>query len=295
MPELAATIAESLGHPQGPDVMDDGTVIFAETYRSRLMLCSASGRLSELYRCGGGPNAVLLGSDRQVYFTQNGGQAGDWRADHQRPPALECLNMSTGKVTEICREVEGRPLLAPHDLAWGPDGSLYMTDSGTWAPDGDTEPGAIIAISPRGHAELILDAGHVFPSGIALAGDGTVYWAECYTRRIMRMKKGGSPAEVCTLPPGHTPESLKIDENGNFWVAALEAAGFDIITPNGEIIGFIPTGGLPLNGTLHGGRLYVADLGPFDESQPAPQFLGRIQAVQCNARPWPSFRSTIDM
>ncbi|WP_181183467.1 MULTISPECIES: SMP-30/gluconolactonase/LRE family protein [unclassified Mesorhizobium] len=293
--EDASTLAEALGHPQGPDVMDDGTVVFAETYTSRLALCSGDGKLSELHHCGGGPNAVILGSDNRVYFTQNGGQAGDWRAETQRPPALEVFDPSTGEAREICRAANGRPFLAPHDLAWGPDGSLYMTDSGTWAPGGETEPGAIVAVSPDGTAELVLETGHVFPSGIAVAADGTIYWAECYTHRIMRLRKGGTPAEVCTLPQGHTPESLKIDANGNFWVAALEAAGFDIVRPNGEIAGFLRTGGLPLNGTLKDGRLYVADLGPFQEDLPAPQLIGRLQSVECGVRPGPTFRSSIEI
>lgn len=290
----STTLATDLGHPQGLDVTSDGAVIFAETYRSRLAMCNAAGELTELFYCGGGPNAVILGSDARIYFTQNGGQAGAWRADDQRPPALEFLDMATGKVSEICREVAGRPFLAPHDLAWGPDGWLYMTDSGTWAPGGKTEPGAIIGISPRGQAELIVDTGHVFPSGIALTADGTIYWAECYTRRIMSMRKGGAVAQICTLPEGHIPESLKIDENGNFWVAALEAAGFDVISPRGERINFVPTGGLPLNGTLHDGKLYVADLGPYDESGPEMQLVGRLQSVLCDVRPGPVFRSAID-
>jgi gluconolactonase len=293
MPDHSSTLAERLGHPQGPDITEDGHVIFAETYLSRLMAISPAGTLSELHYCGGGPNAVLLGTGGTLYFTQNGGQAGDWRAADQRPPSLECLDLSTGAVQQICREVDGRPLLAPHDLAWGPDGSMFMTDSGAWAPEGTTEPGAIISISQEGKARLVFDTGHVFPSGIAISQDGTVFWAECYTRRIMRLGKDGRPQEICTLPENHTPESLKIDENGNFWIAALEMGGFDVVTPAGKIIDFISTGGLPLNGTLHGGRLYVADLGPFDEALPAPQLLGRLQAVDCKIAPGPQFRASI--
>lgn len=289
------TLCDGLGHPQGPDITDQGDVIFAETYLSRLMIRSESGRLAELHHCGGGPNAVLLGTGNRVYFTQNGGQAGDWRAQEQKPPALECLDMATSRVAPICLAVNGRPLLAPHDLAWGPDGSLYMTDSGTWAPEGRTEPGAIIAVSPQGVAELVHDTGHVFPSGIAVAANGDIYWAECYTRRIMRMRRGGQPVAICTLPEMHIPESLKIDADGNFWIATLEASGFDIVSPAGDIIGQIDTGGLPLNGTLHGNRLYVTDLGPYDDNLPGPQMVGRLLTVPVPVKPGPTFRSQINI
>ena len=111
----------------------------------------------------------------------------------------------------------------------------------------------------------------------------------------MRMQRGEAAVEICTLPEGHMPESLKIDANGNFWIAALESAGFDIVTPKGEIVGFVETGGLPLNGTLQGGKLYVTDLGPFDETLPAPQFFGRLQSVDIGVQPGPSFRSDINL
>lgn len=287
------TLLKGVGHPQGPDVMDDGTIVYAETYLSRLMGVSPAGEARELLRCGGGPNAVIVGSDGCLYFTQNGGQAGDWRAVDQRPPALERFDLRTGKTVSICTAVGTRPLLAPHDLAWSPDGSLYMTDSGTWAPGGVTEPGAIIAIDGAGQARIVADVGHVFPSGIALTGDGTLFWAECYTRRIMKLSHGGEAEMFCLLPEGHTPESIAIDADGNLWVAALEAAGFDRIGPDGAITGFVHTGGLPLNGVLAGGRLYVTDLGDYDETISDPQIIGRIQAVDLGVEPGPSFRSAI--
>lgn len=303
----AHTLVADVGHPQGPDVFPSatahadsapitaGTIVYAETYLSRLMTWTPLGGSQVLASTGGGPNAVLVGSDGRVYYTQNGGQAGEWRADDQRPAAIIALDPATGSSETLCTAVGGRPLLAPHDLAWGPDGRLYVTDSGTWAPGGDTEPGAIIAIGDGPTAELIHDTGHVFPSGIAFDRDGLLYWAECYTGRILRRAlAAGSPVEVwATVPEGHTPESLAIDENGRIWVAALEAGGFDVFASDGSWESSVTTGGLPLNGVLYDGLLIVTDLGDYDESKPDPQIIGRIQSIEVGVGPLPLPRSRI--
>lgn len=291
--EPPMTLVEGVGHPQGPDVLADGSIIYAETYLSRLMACDRQGHVRLLFDCGGGPNAVLAGDDGRIYFTQNGGQAGEWRADRQRPPAIEVFDPASGTSTTLCGAVGDRPLLAPHDMTWGPDGHLYVTDSGTWAPGGATEPGMIVALAPSGEARLIADTGHVFPSGIALAADGTLYWAECYTRRIMVMRPGQPAQTLCILPEEHTPESIAIDAQGRLWVAALEQGGFDILDQRGTIVGFVRTGGYPLNAVLDGGFLFVTDLGDYDESLPDPQIVGRIQSVEVGVGPAPRFRSRI--
>ncbi|VXB62794.1 SMP-30/gluconolactonase/LRE family protein [Aeromicrobium sp. 9AM] len=282
-----------VGHPQGPDVTDDGSIVYAETYLSRIMIFNQETGPRVLADCGGGPNAVLVGRDGLVYFTQNGGQAGEWRSDVQRVPAVEVLDPGTGDITTLCTDVDGHPLLAPHDLAWGPDGRLYVTDSGTWAPGGRTEPGRIFAIDEDGHAQTIAEPGHVFPSGIAVEPDCSVLWAEAYTSRVFRLRPDAAPQLVTTLPDGHVPESIALDHRGHLWIAALEAHGFDVVAPNGGSREFVWTGGLPLNGVLARGHLYVTDLGDYDDAMPDPQIVGRILQLAVGVEAAPQTRGRI--
>lgn len=275
------TLAGDLGHPQGPAIALDGTVMFAETYRGRLAQVHADGQVTTLLDCGGGPNAVACGVDGSLYFTQNGGQAGEWRSARQRRPSLQRLPPGETEAEVMVYEVQGRPLLAPHDLARGPDGTLYMTDSGTWDPRRMSESGALIRVSATGRATVLREVGPVYPSGIAVAEDGAIFWAECYSRRIMRMAGDAEPRAVCELPEGDIPECVKIGPDSTLWVAGLLTGGVRVFDATGRSVDFIKTGGMPLNCVLADGRLYVADLGHYDEetASDAPAMSGRILEV----------------
>ena len=60
-----------LGHPEGPYELDDGRVIYANTYLSEIGLWDPkTGKAGVYANVGGGPNACMLGSDGCVYSTQ---------------------------------------------------------------------------------------------------------------------------------------------------------------------------------------------------------------------------------
>ena len=51
------TLAEGLGHPEGPDVLPDGRIVMVETYTGKIVAWSAERGLHDYALCGGGPNA----------------------------------------------------------------------------------------------------------------------------------------------------------------------------------------------------------------------------------------------
>ena len=63
-------IAEGLGHPEGPDVLPDGRVVFANTYKSEASVWEAGKGVSTYAFTGGGPNACMLGTDGYVYIPE---------------------------------------------------------------------------------------------------------------------------------------------------------------------------------------------------------------------------------
>jgi gluconolactonase len=68
------TLADGLGHPEGPDVLPNGDVVMVETYTSKIVAWSPVRGVYDYADCGGGPNACMLGTDA-LYITQNGGQS----------------------------------------------------------------------------------------------------------------------------------------------------------------------------------------------------------------------------
>lgn len=62
--------ASGLGHPEGPYELDDGRVIFANSYASEIGCWDPKTNAKTTYAfVGGGPNACMLGTDGAVYST----------------------------------------------------------------------------------------------------------------------------------------------------------------------------------------------------------------------------------
>ena len=132
-----------LGHPEGPYELDDGRVIYANTYASAIGVWDPKTGKSGLYAdVGGGPNACMLGSDGCVYSTQTP-NVGAWVAPVHRPPSIQKTGPD-GKVEILVTEADGVKFDGPNDLTFGPDGRLYFTDSGDWDPDAKPHPGRIV-------------------------------------------------------------------------------------------------------------------------------------------------------
>ena len=258
------TLADKLGHPEGPDILPDGRVVMVETYRSRISAWSPVDGLQLYADCGGGPNACMLGADGAVYITQNGGTVGAWTADVMVPPAIQKA-WPDGRVEEIVTEIEGIRLLGPNDLTFGPDGKLYFTDPGDYYPH-DPSTGRLFALRPDGTGELIEEVGPSYPNGIVAEPDGSVVWVESYTRDVIRRRPDGAKERLCTLPDGHIPDGFKIDARGNFWITVFGAGGLDVVAPDGSYVEFVETGGVPLNCAFGGSTMYVCDFGTTDTS-----------------------------
>src|SRR3954462_15511880 len=111
---------EGLGHPEGPDVLPDGRVVFANTYASEIGVWERGKGKSTYAYTGGGPNAAMLGSDGYVYNTQCP-TVGAWIAPEARPPSIQRCSPD-GEVEIVATGADGIELNPPNDLTFGPDG-----------------------------------------------------------------------------------------------------------------------------------------------------------------------------
>ena len=167
--------ATGLGHPEGPYELDDGRVIFANSYASEIGCWDPRTNAKSTYAMvGGGPNACMLGTDGYLSCT-NCPTVGKWSAPERRPPSIQRV-APDGRAEIVATSADGIALNAPNDLTFGPDGRLYFTDSGDWDPVAKPHPGYICAIDADGTAHVLEELEPVYPNGIVAEPDGAILW-----------------------------------------------------------------------------------------------------------------------
>jgi len=283
--------ATGLGHPEGPCELDDGRVIFANTYASEIGCWDPKTNAKTTYAfVGGGPNACMLGSDGAVYSTQTP-NVGTWVAPVHRPPSIQ-KTTPDGKVEVLVSEADGKKFDGPNDLTFGPDGRLYFTDSGDWNQAEKPHPGRIVVVERSGVAKILEELDHTYPNGIVAEPDGSLVWVESYTLNVIRRKPDGRKSTLCKMPEGHIPDGLKIGANGDLWITAVAAGGVDRYSKDGQHVEFLETGGTILNCCFgKGGKMFCCDMGPFDTTGAA--MTGRLIEVDVGVEGMPLFRGAI--
>ena len=133
-------IASGLAFPEGPVVMDDGSVILVEIQRGTLTRVSPSGDVDVIADLGGGPNGAALGPDGHCYVCNNGGFkwyiARDGRVfpgdqpDDYVSGSIQRVNLSTGAFDTIYDQCDGEQLKGPNDLVFDRAGGFWFTDHG---------------------------------------------------------------------------------------------------------------------------------------------------------------------
>ena len=257
-------LAEGIGAGEGPAFLPDGRFIFVEIWRSRVSVWTPERGVEEHVYVGGGPNSVLACSDGSLIVTQNGGRERAWRAADQRPPSLQYVSPA-GKVEVLVTELDGVPLIAPNDLAFGPDGTLYFTDpADDFSRDVPLKPGRIFALDPDGSGRVVVETGPTFPNGITVEADGNVIWVESLTRMIRRYYPGTGKVEDVGLleHPDHIPDGVKCSTDGDLYIACVLSGGVSVVSRDGNekalLRGF---GDYPTNVQFRGSTLYVTDVG----------------------------------
>ena len=249
----AMLLASDLGFPEGPVVMSDGGIVFCDGNTGELRRWS-DGALSRFAVTGGSPWGAVLGSDGAVYVTQGGNVPGS--GDESALCGIQRVNAS-GEVELLCTEIGGHALAAPNDLAFGPDGRLYFTDSGTEQdPRVDVpSPGRLFALDPSG-GEMLLERPGTYPNGIAFDAQGRLYWTESMAHRVCRLEDG-SAATFSQLTDGHVPDGMAFAQDGRLFVCTTISGGVTVLSPDGEILEEIDLGEHATNCIFDSSTLYV--------------------------------------
>jgi gluconolactonase len=255
MPMHATSLVTGLGFPEGPAVMGDGRIVFCDGNTGEL-LAYQDGAVSTYAQTGGSPWGTVLGSDGAVYVTQGGNVPGS--GDTSAVSGIQRVRPG-GSVELLFSEVAGHTLYGPNDLAFGPDGRLWFTESGS---EQDFRfdvraPGRLFAVSAAsGDGEMVLELPDVYPNGIAFDAQQRLYWTESAAHRVRRLEDGKA-VTFCQLPDSHVPDGMTFAADGRLFVATTISGGVTVIAPDGTVADEIDLGEHATNCIFDGSDLYV--------------------------------------
>jgi len=267
------TFASDLKLPEGPVALADGSFLVVEGGRGCVTRLSPDGQSKQIIAVTGEPNGLAVDRSGTI-----------WVADI-KPPALIRLTMD-GQFERVLAACDGEPFLFPNDLCFGPDGALYLTDSGilneALAPDGAIRPdwaelkmdGRLYKVDPRSLEIEKLDGGYQFTNGICFSADQQLYVNDLVTGMVYRYPwKDGrltGPREdfgnvhLPGLPPAFRgPDGMAFDNDSRLYIAVYAQGDVTVLGKDGEVIERIPTpGNLPTNlcfGLTGQKKIYVTE------------------------------------
>ncbi len=252
--------AAGLHSPEGPVALPDGSWLVVESGPERgcVTQIGADGRTKKIIQRTGRPNGLAIDNDGTI-----------WVAESKFPSLLR-LTMD-GQMQTIATACDGEPFLFPNDLCFGPDGAIYLTDSGiltdNFSPGGQIRAdymdvdydGRVYRVDPNNSEVIQLDGGLRFTNGIAFGPDGLLYVNETLTGNVYRYRLGAGPVlpereffgNVIRpdAPAGWKgPDGMAFDRNGLLYVAVFGQGDVTVLGSRGEVVQRIPTQGqLPTN------------------------------------------------
>lgn len=262
------TVASGLGSPEGPLWLGSENWLVVEMAEDRgsITRVHADGSLQQVCRTGR-PNGLVRTATGAVLAAESALRSivmlePEWRAGDDQWVAV------------ATSDSRGVPMLFPNDLAVGPDGFVWITDSGlsleamkrdlfTAAdPTGLPFDGRVYRMNPNTWEVETFDAGLGHLNGISFGPDGDLYVNDTITGDVYRYPRGADgPGERTrfanvidgTLSPGFRgPDGMAHDIEGNLYVAVWGQGEVVVLDPDGNWLERLPTSGSrPTNVAFH--------------------------------------------
>ena len=267
--------ASGLGAPEAPVFLPDGSLLCVEMSPDKgcLTHLSADGRSRRQLPRTGRPNGLALDRAGQI-----------WVAETAQRAVLKATLQGDYEV--FARDCDGEPFLFLNDLAFGPSGDLFVTDSGividAIVPGGQLVPnyralpfdGRVYRIDTRTRRVEIIDRGFHFTNGLAFGPDGHLYVNETLSGNIYRYvcRDGvvtgrrelfGNVIEHFNEAELKGPDGMKFGADGNLYVAVFGQGDITVLDPQGKLVRRIKTHGVYPTNLAFGGdgerAIYVTE------------------------------------
>ncbi|WP_417622970.1 SMP-30/gluconolactonase/LRE family protein [Parasphingorhabdus sp.] len=258
-------VTDGLRFPEGPIAMPDGSVILVEIEARQLTRVLPDGSKTVVAKTGGGPNGAAMGPDGKIYICNNGGFEYHDEDGFLTPAgiaqdyvggSIQRVDPDTGEVETLYKDGDfGCILRGPNDIQFDAHGGFWFTDHGKidYAKRCHDIVGIFYAKADGSHLEEVIFPSNN-PNGVGISPDGkTLYAAETYTCRLMKFNitapgkvapdaGPGGPGIPLYRPSGYKFfDSLAMEECGNICVATIGESGISVISPEGELVEFVPT------------------------------------------------------
>jgi len=282
--QATSVFHQDLGEPEAPVLLSDGrwAVVEMSPENGCVSVISLDGLAKNIVARTGRPNGMVVDSHGSL-----------WVAESMNPPSLKKVEFN-GSAEVILTGGDGVDFLFPNDVAFGPDGALYMTDSGVSRPvfqeareKGHSYPeidGKVFRIDLTNRNATILDDGLPFANGLAFGLDNALYVTATITGLVYRYEWNGNgtlgPREVFTDLVDRNRQSaftggdgLAVGSNGFLYCAVVGQGDVTVVDTDGLVVNRIIVGGeQPTNvafGPRDSGDLYVTvkDAGTLERCQ----------------------------
>jgi gluconolactonase len=201
-----AQVGQGVDHAEGICMAPDGNV-YVSGEKGQIYRLEADDSATEMTSTGGWTLGLAADAEGRIYACDAGRKAVMRWTPSSTPPEVW-----TGGSERL-------PFALPNWGAFGPDGSFYVSDSGSWkGRDGR------IYVVRRGRTSVWTSDSVDFPNGLAVTPDGRELWVlESTPGRLVacdiRSDGSAGPMRVLLDLPGHVPDGIAFASDGSILIA----------------------------------------------------------------------------
>src|SRR5260370_13871515 len=230
-------VATGFVFAEGPVWSREGYLIFSDAPSNRILQFKFGEPASVYRERSNGASGNALDAQGRLYTCET----------HSRRVTR---TDKKGKIDVLAERWQGKRLNAPNDIVVRKDGEIYFTDPafGNQQDSRDLDFYGVFHISRRGELDLVAKP-KGRPNGIALAPGGRVLYVTNSDDRNVRAydldKHGAASNErVVIAHIEGIPDGIRVDENGNLYVAAAQV---EVYSSEGKQLGNVRLTETPSN------------------------------------------------